>query len=101
MLNCSTSNRPPNSTTVSKICSMMWESMRWPCASTRSCRGSGLPCAGMVSDRAWDLVSKLPEYPLLEGKFDFEAGKAQEVAVVGAEGGAVFDGEGRQVSVND
>src|SRR3984957_17050915 len=67
MLNCSTSKRPPNSTTVSKICSMMWESIRWPWASTRSCSGSGLEWAGGI----WDLVSKLLGYLLLEGKLDF------------------------------
>ncbi len=36
MENCSTSKLPPNSTTVSKIRSIMCESIRWPCASTTS-----------------------------------------------------------------
>jgi hypothetical protein len=47
-----------------------------------------------------DLVSKLLGYPLLEGKLDFEPWEAQEVAILGAEGGAVLDGDGSQVSVN-
>src|SRR6185503_7049713 len=35
--NCSTSKRPLYSTTVSKICSIRCESIRWPSASTTSC----------------------------------------------------------------
>ena len=35
----------------------------------------------------------------MERKLDFEAGKAQEIAVVGAEGGAVFDDQGGDVSL--
>jgi len=38
---------------------------------------------------------------LLEWKLDFEAGKAQEVAVVGAEGGTVFNGQRGEVGVHD
>jgi hypothetical protein len=37
----------------------------------------------------------------LEWKLDFEAGKPQEVAVVGAKRRAVFDGERREVSIHD
>jgi hypothetical protein len=37
----------------------------------------------------------------LERKLDFEAGKPQEVAVIGAQRGAVLDGEGGKVSVHD
>src|SRR5438270_4995654 len=37
---CSTSKRAPASTTASKICSMMCESMRWPWASTTSESGT-------------------------------------------------------------
>ena len=75
----------------------MRESTRWPWASTRSCSGRALVCASMVAD----LVSKLLGYPLLEGKLDFEPWEAQEVAILSAEGGAVLDGDGSQVSVND
>jgi hypothetical protein len=37
----------------------------------------------------------------LERKLDFEAGESEEVAVVGAECGAVLDGERCQVGVHD
>jgi hypothetical protein len=37
----------------------------------------------------------------LERKLDFEAGEPQEVAIVGAEGSVVFDGECGEVSVNN
>src|SRR5215472_3107425 len=37
MRNCSTSNRALCSTTLSKMSSMTWESIRWPSASTTSC----------------------------------------------------------------
>jgi hypothetical protein len=40
-------------------------------------------------------------YLLLERKLDFEAGESEEVAIVGAEGSAVFDGERGEVSIND
>src|SRR5882757_4356359 len=44
MRNSSTSNLPLNSTTVSKICSIKCESIRWPSASTTSC------CMGNIQD---------------------------------------------------
>lgn len=37
----------------------------------------------------------------MEGKLDFEAGETEEVAIVGAQRGAMFDGEGGQVGVHD
>src|SRR6185503_16211208 len=44
MRNSSTSNLPLCSTTVSKICSIRCESIRWPSASTTSC------CMGNIQD---------------------------------------------------
>src|SRR6266571_4269527 len=44
MRNSSTSNLPLYSTTVSKICSIRCESIRWPSASTTSC------CMGIFQD---------------------------------------------------
>ena len=58
-------------------------------------RGHGLGLGFQIAD--FQLIG----YLLLERKLDFEAGKAQEVAVVGAERGAVFDGKGGEVSVHD
>src|ERR1700743_3641817 len=43
MRNCSTSKRPLASTTLSKIRSMTWESIRWPSASKTSSNCMELP----------------------------------------------------------
>ena len=40
-------------------------------------------------------------YPLLQRKLDLEAGKPQEVAVVGAQRRAMFDGQCGEVSIDD
>ena len=58
MRNCSTSKRPLDSTTLSKICSMTWESIRWPSASTTSSNGMKLPvylrgCAAPCAASEW------------------------------------------------
>ncbi len=67
--------------------------------------------ADIVSERDSDLVSNLVisrltdfyliGYLLLERKLDFEAREPEEVAIIGTQGSAVFDGERRKMSVHD
>jgi hypothetical protein len=54
-----------------------------------------------VGGHGLGLGFQITGYRLLERKLELEAGEAQEVAIVGAKSGAVFDGEGCEVSIND